>query len=139
MEDPLPCPPDRPWAFREKTPPLVVYRGTFPGPGFGHISGVPFDPLFDPPFLLPGPCCVNQPFWPKTGFFCLLLACFEGYCTHMAKRGQNRPALRFPNNFWKNVSARDAFPYVVMVVRRPQIIENHSIGHPARSGEFMQL
>ena len=30
-------------------------------------------------------------------------------------------ALRFPNNFWKNVSARDAFPFLVYVRRLPHL------------------
>jgi len=45
-------------------------------------------------------------------------------------------ALRFPNNFWKNVSARDAFPFGLCAFVSPPINENHSIGHPNRfSGE----
>jgi hypothetical protein len=37
---------------------------------------------------------------------------------HMVRNGTFSLALRFPNNFWKNISARDAFPcfYVVSLL-----------------------
>jgi hypothetical protein len=35
---------------------------------------------------------------------------------HMVRNGTFSLALRFPNNFWKNISARDAFPFVSSVV-----------------------
>ena len=35
---------------------------------------------------------------------------------HMVRNGRFSLALRFPNNFWKNISARDAFPLPVFGV-----------------------
>jgi hypothetical protein len=32
----------------------------------------------------------------------------------MDEKRQKCDALRFPNNFWKNISARDAFPCLVV-------------------------
>ena len=57
--------------------------------------------------------CQNVPRDPKL-FRDLLILTHYGRFEH---------ALRFPNNFWKNISARDAFPFVVFLVEPAPFID----------------
>ena len=88
MEDPPPCPPDRPWAFRETFPPLVVYRGTPPGCQNPHISGVLLTPLFDPKKGPSGPCSAKQLFWTKSRKKQAFLVYYTTITVILAKSGK---------------------------------------------------
>jgi len=135
--------PDRPWAFRISFPPLVVYRGTpisWPDSGdilvqdlrpTGPFSGTRQNDaktiqIVKNPKSQPDPNIrAFQPVRPE-------IDPGPPGSTKTRQDRQKATALRFPNNFWKNVSARDAFPIIVVFLRLNLYSINHSIGHSNR-------
>jgi len=119
--------PDRPWAFRISFPPLVVYRGTpISWPGSGEI----LVQIRSPRSQILGPARMTlKPFKSQKAEISQIHAKTVAGAGFQPRSGNRAPtpgigppdpnpdpdprfltALRFPNNFWKNVSARDAFP-----------------------------
>ena len=127
--------PDRPWAFRRPSPPLVVYRGT---PISGGLEGVPRRGSWEgrkvPDFGFSGHFRV---FWVFDGL---------AYICPFPHIGQIRAGL--DRRIWplcasliifgKISPLETAFPLFGDFHVHPIIDKNHSIGHPARSGRLLR-